>query len=370
MTRRTLVLSLALSLLVIFACKKKNTDDPSSTGSDSFDKKAMLVNLADQVILPDYLLYQIALDDLRANFEAFKIQKDSLRLQNLIQSFDKAYLMYQSVSPYGFGPAEDIAMRSNCNIFPCNVSTIQSNLVSGVYNLAATSNLSAKGFSALEYLFYGKGQTFQELLNVFSTDNNRVMYVQSLLNDLHTKASQVVTSWQGGYRETFIGSLGTDLGSSIGFLVNQLNFELDYLKNAKIATPLGLKSGGVPLPDNAEAYYSGKSLNYALETLTAIEDLYLGRNASGNNGLSFDDYLDHLKVTHVSVSLNQAIQIQFNSARKALNAIPDPLSEQVNSNSTLVKTAHDELVKLLVLLKTDMPSALGVVITYQDGDGD
>jgi hypothetical protein len=28
------------------------------------------------------------------------------------------------------------------------------------------------------------------------------------------------------------------------------------------------------------------------------------------------------------------------------------------------------LVKLLVLLKTDMPSSLGVVITYQDGDGD
>jgi predicted lipoprotein len=69
-------------------------------------------------------------------------------------------------------------------------------------------------------------------------------------------------------------------------------------------------------------------------------------------------------------TLNQAIKDQFTLAKNKLALIPDPLSTQMTSNAPAVDAAYMELVKLLVLLKTDMTSALGVVITYQDGDGD
>ena len=56
--------------------------------------------------------------------------------------------------------------------------------------------------------------------------------------------------------------------------------------------------------------------------------------------------------------------------RSKLIAINGVLSNQIVANPTLVNAAYIEHLKLLVLLKTDLPSNLGVVITYQDGDGD
>jgi predicted lipoprotein len=190
------------------------------------------------------------------------------------------------------------------------------------------------------------------------------------MQDMSDKINNVLQNWNSAYRTTFINSLGTDVGSSIGFLVNQINYELDYLKNAKIGIPLGKKTLGTPMPSNCEAYYGGQSVEYALKTLQAIENLYLGRSAAGINGKGFDDYLNHLNIKYGETTLDAAIQAQFGVAKSKLSAIQNPLSEKVNTNAAVVDAAYTELVKLLVLLKTDMPSNLGVVITYQDGDGD
>jgi predicted lipoprotein len=182
---------------------------------------------------------------------------------------------------------------------------------------------------------------------------------------MSVKINSIIGTWNSSYRNTFVNSLSTDVGSSIGFLVNQVNFELDYLKNAKVGIPLGKKTLGISMPEKCEAYYGKQSVQYALETLKAIERVY-----NGGSGKGFDDYLDHLGAEYNGGSLNGAIQNQFSVAKSKLSAIPDPLSAQITSNPAIVDAAYAELMKLLVLLKTDMPSSLGVIITYQDGDGD
>jgi uncharacterized protein len=123
-------------------------------------------------------------------------------------------------------------------------------------------------------------------------------------------------------------------------------------------------------PDKCESVFGARSMQYANETLKLIENVYLGRKLNGDNGLGFDDYLEHLKAEYNGGSLNEAINNQFSIAKNKLQALPDPLAQQVSTNAAAVDAAYMELVKLLVLLKTDMPSNLGVVITYQDGDGD
>ena len=133
---------------------------------------------------------------------------------------------------------------------------------------------------------------------------------------------------------------------------------------------VGLRSAGVAHPDDAEAFYTGRSIELALETFNAIENVYYGRSRSGDNGSGFDDYIIHLNAQHVNGTLHDAIVAQFAVARTALTAVPDPLSATVMTDKPVVENAYKELVKLLALLKTDLPSSLGVVITYQDGDGD
>lgn len=369
----TLKLSLAALLLVFCICCKKKSQSPedeTNSQGEAFDKQGMLVNMADQLIVPCYAEFKTALDSLTLSYANFASSGTQSDFSLVKLKLHVAYLRYQRISLLGFGPGEDLNIRANFNVFPASVSLINSNISSGNYNLGQISNMSAKGFPALDYLFYGHNKTEAEQLQLFTTDNNRKKYVNDLLNDMSSKANAVLTAWNATYRATFVNSLRTDVGSSIGFLVNQLNYELDYLKNFKLAVPLGLKSAGEVMPDNCEAYYGGQSVQYALETLSSIENLYLGRSFAGSDGKGFDDYLDHLGIQRAGTSLNAAIKDQFATARARLNAIGNPLSDKVVSDPGPVNTAYKELVKLLVLLKTDMPSSLGVVITYQDGDGD
>jgi uncharacterized protein len=173
-----------------------------------------------------------------------------------------------------------------------------------------------------------------------------------------------------GYRAIFIGSNGTDIASSTGYLVNQINMELDMLKNAKIAIPLGLQTLNITQPQKTESYYGKHSLELALASLASIENVYMGYDTSAQNGLGFDDYLLTIQSNTDGVALHSQIRSQFNQARQKLFNINAPIDAAVNDNTSAVEEAYTALVQILVLLKTDMPSQLGVIINYQDGDGD
>jgi predicted lipoprotein len=360
----------AVVLLTSASCHKKEKKNGPEEPASTFDKQAMLVNYADNLILPCYANFKISLDSLITVYGSFKTSGSQNDLQLVKQKLNSAYLNYQRISLFGFGPAEDLAVRINFNIFPTDTSQIKANIANGNYDLALANNTDAKGFPALDYLFYGNNISEAQMAATFSASTARKQYADALLSEMSSKISQVIAAWNSAYRTTFVNSLGTDVSSSIGYMVNQINYELDYLKNAKIATPYGLRSGGTPLPGDCEALYGGQSTTYALETLTIIENTYLGKSFAGNNGKGFDDYLDHLGAQYAGGSLNAAITAQFAAAKTKLAAVGNPLSAKVISDPLLVDAAYKELVKLLVLLKTDLPSNLGVVITYQDGDAD
>jgi predicted lipoprotein len=367
---KKLALLLIIASFTFVACDKKNKKPVVDEPAAGFNKQALLINLADNVIIPDYKAFEKALDELNAAYTSFKQSFAVTDLKTVKEKFHMAYLTYQQISLYEFGPAEQVVVRMNFNVFPTDTGRINNNISGGTYQLDLVNNFAAKGLPALDFLFYGNNSSENSIAQLFKNDANRVKYVSDLLADMNSKIKTVVNVWTSGYRTTFINSLSTDIGSSIGFAVNQINFELDYLKNAKVGIPLGKKTLDYPMPDNCEAYYGGQSVEYALATLLAIEKLYLGKSAQGINGQGFDDYLDHLKIKHGAKTLNNAINDQFAVAREKLSAVAKPLSAQVTESPAVVDIAYIELVKLLVLLKTDMPSNLGVVISYQDGDGD
>jgi uncharacterized protein len=103
--------------------------------------------------------------------------------------------------------------------------------------------------------------------------------------------------------------------------------------------------------------------------LQAIQNVYEGKTTQGD-GLGFDDYLIEAKAQYNGGSLNDAIIAQFATATAKLQALSDPLALQITSNPTGVNAAYAALQLQTVLLKTDMPSALGILITYGDTDGD
>ena len=153
-------------------------------------------------------------------------------------------------------------------------------------------------------------------------------------------------------------------------MLNQLVYDYEVLKNYEVGIPAGVQSMGTLYPQKVQAYYSQMSVQLALLHIQALQNIYLGKSASGD-GLGFDDYLDAAGAKYSDgTSLNATIKTQFATAITKLQALSDPFSTQITTNTTAVTAAYTELQKLTVLLKTDMSSSLGILITYGDNDGD
>lgn len=373
MKKTILFIALSGAILLCFSqCRKKKTEEEEL--KDNFDKPAMLSNYADNVIIPNLTIAKNAMDSLALAYSGFQSNKNTTTLAAVRQKFIRSYIAFQYISTFEFGPSETELVRSNFNTYPCDTGQILSNISAGTYDFSTIANLDAKGFPAIDYLLFDKNKSDAAIVALFDTDAkaaNRTTYITNCITEMQTKLNSILNSWTTSYKNTFVSSTGSEIGSSLGMLVNQLDYEIDLLKNGKIGIPLGKKSLDVALPEKCEAYYANTiSVSLAMHCLLNIENEYLGRSLSGADGLGIDDYLDALEAQHVSGSLNNAIKAQFAAAKAKLALVQDPLSAAVINNPATVDAAYIELVKLLVLLKTDAPSALGIVITYQDGDGD
>jgi len=348
--------------------------NPEGNNTVNFDRQTMLENIGSNIILPNYSALSEKMNLLQQAATDFTATPDNTKLVVLQTAFKNAYLSWQKCSAFEFGPAMQVSLRMSVNTFPTDTVQIQSNISSGSYNLETADNIDARGFPALDYLLHKRSGNNTEVLECFTTNTDAQAwkdYLLDLVSNTRILVDTVKNNWEstgGNYLATFISNDGTDAGSSLGELVNQLNYDYEQLKNARIGIPVGKQTLGIALPEKCEAYYAGYSVELALEHTNGIKNLYLG--AGDVDGIGLDEYLIALDAKHGNGQLSDAIKTQLDLAIAALQNVPDPLSETVISNPAIVNTAYTEIQKGVVLLKTDMPSALSVLITYQDGDGD
>jgi predicted lipoprotein len=360
------------TFVLVQSCSKSSSPDDNK-GSDngkgsSFDRAGMLANLNTNIILPTYTAYQSSTASLDAAVVAFNAAPDLTKLVTLQTAFKAAYVQWQAAAPFEFGPAADIQLKVNTNTYPADIAQITANVNAGTYNPALLANLAAKGFPALDYLLFGAADN-NAVLALFTTDAkaaNRKTYLGALSTEIKTNATTVLAGWNGAYKATFLGATGTDAGSSTGLLVNQLVYDYEILKNYEVGIPAGTQSMGAALPQKVQAYYSKISVQLALQHIQALQNIY-----NGKDGLGLDDYLVTANAKYSDGrALNDVIKAQFATSIAKLQALSDPLSTNITTNQAAVVAAYTELQKLTVLLKTDMTSSLGILITYGDNDGD
>jgi uncharacterized protein len=364
-------LMLATLLLFFIACKpsKESKDDNLML----FDKEAMLKHYSLNLILSAYNQCSIQLSKLQQSIVSYKAAPTASAFLAIRAAFDTAYVSYQHCALYEFGPAETIQLRLNMNVFPTDTVQIKNNISNGTYDLNAANNLDAKGFPALDYLLFLKGSNLQSSFNAFANDNlaeKRLQYLERAAQDMQVKITFVNGEWRSNYKNTFNASLDASIGSALGNLINQLNYELEQVKNLKLGIPLGKKTLGVVQPHLSEALYSERSIALLKANLANIENVYYGKNQSGADGLGIDDYIIALNSQYNGSTLSNAIRNQLNAVNTQLATLQSPIALAVVNENAKVNNLYIEIQKLVVLLKSDLPSALGVVITYQDGDGD
>ena len=351
-------LSFLLAAVLIASCKEDEKPE--------FDRKAMLTSMASGVIIPAYTSLSSSLADLYSRAVDFNANPTATTLTNLRNQYVQTNINYQHCAMYSFGPAMDYGIKAAFNTFPTDTGKIESNIAAGSYALGSVTNTTAIGFPALDYLlYYGSDAA---ILLQFTSDADapkRKLYLTDLISKMKTEFQPVLDQWNGTYQTTFINADGNDVASSCSYLLNEFVQDLELVKNAKIGIPGGQQTGGATLPAYVEAYYSGLSTTFALESLVGLETCFTGGSGSG-----FDDYIRDVESDDTNPSLADNILAQFGVCKTKVSGLTSPLSATVNTNFAAVNETYLEIKKLLVYCKTDMTSMLGILITYQDNDGD
>ena len=382
------------ALLIIQSCKKSGCTDPEALNYnidaqkddnsclyEDYDKLSLLTNLADNYIIPSLDAYKRKIITLNIHVDSFIANPNISNLTLIRADWEEALLNWQDIGFLDFGPSEYILLRKQTNTFPIDTAELNNSISTADWNLGYVSSYDSKGLQALDYLLFKPGHSDNELITYFQNNENAKNYFKALTEDLNQNINYVSDQWVT-YREDFINdfevtssNLSTNSqGSSISNIINALCLHYEfYVRRGKVGLPLGVFNGfsQLELPELVECYYSGKSTQNLVRSINSLRKYVTGSSYLNNdNGLGLDDYMDFVNAEQNSQQLSTVINNQFLTILEELNNINGPLSEEIINNISHITQTYQELQQLVPYMKVDMTSALGVLITYQDNDGD
>lgn len=382
------------ALLIIQSCKKSGCTDPNALNYDidaqkddngclyeDYDKLSLLTNLADNYIIPSLDAYKSKIITLNIHVDSFIVNPNISNLTLLRTNWEEALLNWQDIGFLDFGPSEYILLRKQTNTFPIDTTELNNFITLADWNLDYASSYDSKGLQALDYLLFKPGHTELQLITYFQNNTNAKNYLKAVAEDLNQNINFVTNQWVS-YREDFINDFEVtqsnfstnSQGSSISNIINALCLHYEfYVRRGKVGLPLGVFNGfsQLELPELVECYYSGKSTQNLVRSINSLRKYVTGSSYLNNdNGLGLDDYMDFVNAEQSTQQLSTVIDNQFLTILGEVNNINGPLSEEIINNKSQITQTYQELQQLVPYIKVDMTSALGVLITYQDNDGD
>jgi len=357
-----------LGAMSLLACSSPSSEDsPSSSNSDDFDREALLINLADNIIIPAYEDLNIKLKALKLAKDDFISQPDNTNLVALRASWLGAYRTWQFAEMFNIGKAEEILFAFQMNIYPVSITDVEANVFSGTYDLSHTNNNDAVGFPAVDYMLFGIANDDVEILNKYA-DVKYLNYLSDLINQMQSLTETVLNDWKTSYRDTFVSQKTNTVTSTLNKFVNDYIFYYEKgLRANKFGIPAGVFSS-TPLPDKVEGLYSKNiSKELALDALLAVQNTFNGKYyGSDRSGESFKSYLGYLKRNDLATAVNS----RFDAARQKIQVLDMNFNSQINTDNTKMTEAFDALQLIVVSLKVDMLQAFNISVDYVDADGD
>lgn len=348
----------ALLLLVLaVSCKDKNKEEDK----EEFKKETILTNLADNYIQPGYTDLQQKMNALSDSWNAFVTTPSQSALEDAQAKWREANLSFHKVKMFEVGPAMTVLLNASLGTFPADTTQIEANVSTGTYDLATADNIDAIGFESLDFLFFG-----YDCLNKLTNSSSRRNYVTDVITKMRNEVNQVVNAW-GTYRATFIAGTGTSSTSPFAILVNAFCKDFELAKTAKLGIPIGVQSLSIQQPYYLEARRSGFGKELLAANIQALHYVFLGKSYNGSsNGSGFDDYLIAIE----KGTLSSTIDARFSYMDVQPGSWNGTLEAMMSSSPTTLEDFYDYMQGTVVYMKTDMASAFGVLITYQDNDGD
>lgn len=342
----------------------------------SFDRRAMLRDMTTNAILPLHEQFAAEAARLQEAAQAFRATPSAEALDTLQARWRSTAEAWNRVELFEIGPVREARLHNEIEKWPPNEEFIEE-FIAGEALLdeafVAGSGSTSKGLPAIEYLLFdaeGGNARILASLTDGAAGARRVAYLLALTENLRGRADALLALWDKSgenYAQGFIeaDTDGDDLQGSVSMMANEMVGLIEGVAQMKLADPLGLKVYGVVQPDHVEAHRSDQGTASLLANLEGFRQAFTGVDGQG-----FDDYLDFLGAQHESGPLSAAILAQTDATIAALRAIEGPMEEALTRHPEQVRRAYDEAKALLVLIKVDMTSQLGVTVTFNDNDGD
>ena len=212
---------------IVFGCSS-SANEPSPTDNTK-DRQAILTHWVDKIIVPSYANFKVKFDNMVIKGGTFTGAPNATNLSEFRSAWVDAYTEWQKVELFEFGPADKYTLRNFFNIYPADVDGINESINDPTLSLEFPNAYARQGFPALDYLINGVSADDATIVAYYTEATEgakRTAYVNRLLDRMNTLISQVITEWNGSYRDTFISKTGLDIGSSTGLVVNA--FVLHY----------------------------------------------------------------------------------------------------------------------------------------------
>ena len=370
-------LAIVILGLCLVACGGADRAAQAPTPAATFERRAMLANLADQLIIPGHEALRTSLNDLVAATQAFAGDPTPATLDAAQAAWLQANLARMAVLPYNFDWVADSLIHNRLDTRPTRVDFVNDELLAGNAPLTAeyldSLGSSSVGLGVMEYLLFDPVGGDAAVLATFTTAADaarRRELLHALAAALPPRADEIIAIWSAegeNYRQIFIDAdaASGDIWGSINLLTNHMLAVTEEIVGDRLGQPLGKRNNGQIRPDLVEAPYSGASRERIIATVEALWQTY-----RGGEGLGFDDYLDFLGATYGDVPLSQEVNARFRTALQALQAIEGPLEIAVVENPAQVEAAYQAMRELMTIIKVDMINQMGLTMTFSDSDGD
>lgn len=323
MTR--LVLTLALTATVA-AC------DDGGPISSGFTDRQIIVDFADQVVVPTYALLHdraVALDQAAT---ALRAAPDAATLAAAQQAWASARVPWEQSEAFLFGPVSAQGYDPAMDSWPVDRNDLDAVIASSdpltaqfIRNLPETQ----KGFHTIEYLVFGVGRsrTAAELTA------RELEYLTGLTAELVTVTDALEQAWVTGapsYRQVFVtaGEAGNTAYPALEAAAQEIVVGMaaicDEVANGKIADPYDAHD-----PNLVESQFSWNSLDDFADNLRAVGNAYTGDvAAAGTTGRGLDEL-----VRAVDPALDARLQAELAAAIAAIEAIPAPFATAITTPS-------------------------------------
>jgi len=361
--------------LVLSSCEPDEDDHNSDYNGDGFDRSEMLINWADNIIIPAYDEFNNTLNELNTAINSFISNPSISTLDFASDAWLNSYKYWQHVEMFDIGLAEVINYKGKMNIYPTDSYLIDQNIESGNYDLDNNNNFDSRGFPAIDYMLHGLAESKDDIINNYISDSSHSQYLSDLVNNMISNTNLIIDDWDS-YRDEFVSLSSNTATSSVNKMTNDFifYFEKGFRAN-KFGIPAGIFSSE-PLPNTVEAFYKKDvSKELAIQALKASRNFFIGKFfnydlevSSGLVGPSFEAYIDYLYSDNDNLS--DLIQTQFQEAESKLSTLNNNFVYQIENDNISMLQTYDAIQAMVVSFKVDMLQALGVSVDYVDADGD